>query len=114
LTDISVERSTTSFLSTDDADVALDLTVDGDDERLVFTFCGRREGEWVALARGSSLIRPARAELNSSLRSPSSDESRLTSIVSPFTDSALGLRLDPVAIAVVGCCGGSVSEMASK
>ena len=114
MTDVSPGRSKISFLSTDDADVALDLTVDGDDERLGFTFCGRREGELVALVSGSSLIRPARAELNSPLQSPSSDESRLTSIVSPFTDSALGLRLDLVAIAVVGYCGGSVSEMASK
>ena len=112
--EVSSRRSPTSFLSIDDAEVALDFTVDDDDERLIFTFCGRREGELVALPRGSSLIRSARVEPNSPSRSPSSDESRLTSIVSPFTDSALGLRFDSVAIAVADCGDGAVREMAGR
>jgi hypothetical protein len=109
---LSSTRSPTSFFSIDEADVALDLIVEDDDERLIFAFGCTREGESVVLLRDSSLIRPARVELNSLPRWPSSDGSHLTSIVSPFTDSALGLRLDSVTIAAVDCGDNSEEDVA--
>lgn len=54
LSEVRSNVSTISFLSREDAEVALDLTVDDEDERLVFIFRGRIWGELVVLPKGSS------------------------------------------------------------
>ena len=58
--------SLSSFLSTEDVEVALDLTVEDDEDRLACSLSGFRDGEFVALVTASSLMASVRIESNES------------------------------------------------
>lgn len=86
--------SLTSFFSTDDSEVACDLTDVEDEERLVFSFEGRSKGELEALTVRSSFIVLVRSKLISRSRSAGADGSCLTTIVSSSTGSAVEQGVD--------------------
>ena len=75
--------SLTSFLSTEDVEVALDLTVEEDEDRLAFGLSGFRDGEFVALVTASSFMASKRTESNESIGG-----SAFTSMESSSADGA--------------------------